>query len=61
MSNRKSTTSTPRWVIVFVVIVIILFLVFIILHLTGNGFGGHHGYTQPSNIIARITEHEVVL
>ena len=40
-SDRGSTTGTPRWVKVFVIIVIILVLLFVIMHLTGNGFGDH--------------------
>ncbi len=49
--DRRSTTSTPRWVIVFVIIVIVLVLLFLILHLTGNSLGGHtvtieHGVQQ---------------
>lgn len=37
---RRSTT-TPRWVKLSMVIVIILVLLFVILHLTGHGFGDH--------------------
>jgi len=32
----------PRWVKVFVISFIILVLLFVILHLTGNSFGGDH-------------------
>ena len=39
--GRGSTTSTPRWVYVSGIIVIVLVLLFVILHLTGGGFGGH--------------------
>ncbi len=38
---RRATTSTPRWVKVFVALIILLVLVFVILHLTGNGMGAH--------------------
>lgn len=38
---RKGVSSTPRWVKVFVIIIIMLVLLFVILHLTGNGFGEH--------------------
>jgi hypothetical protein len=38
-----SPPSTPRWVKLFGIILIILVLVFVILHLSGNGFGGLHG------------------
>ena len=38
---RGSPASTPRWVKVFVIIFIVLVLLFVILHLTGNGFGDH--------------------
>ena len=41
MPNRGSPPNTPRWVKVFVIIVIILVLLFVIMHLTGNGFGDH--------------------
>lgn len=39
--DRGSPPSTPRWVKVFGIIVIVLVLLFVILHLTGFGFGGH--------------------
>ena len=34
--------GAPRWVKVSGIVVIVLVLVFVILHLTGHGFGGHH-------------------
>jgi hypothetical protein len=39
--DRRSIRSIPRWVKLFVIIFIILTLLFVILHLTGNGFGSH--------------------
>jgi hypothetical protein len=33
--------ETPRWVKVFIFIIIVLILLVVILHLTGNDFGGH--------------------
>ncbi len=39
--DRKSTTSTPRWVKIFGIIAVVLALLFAILHLTGRGLGGH--------------------
>lgn len=33
--------STPRWVKAFGIIAIVLVLAFVILHLTGHGFGMH--------------------
>ena len=39
--NRPSPPSTPRWVKVSAVVVIVLVLAFVILHLTGGGFGHH--------------------
>ena len=39
--DRGSTYSTPRWVKVFGIILIILVLLFVILHLTGIGFGAN--------------------
>ena len=40
-SNRRPPTRIPRWVIVFVIVFVILGALFVILHLTGNGFGQH--------------------
>jgi hypothetical protein len=37
--DHESPPSTPRWVKVFVITFIILVLLFVILHLTGYGFG----------------------
>jgi hypothetical protein len=34
-------TGTPRWVKVLGIIAIVLVLLFVIMHLTGGGFGGH--------------------
>jgi len=42
--DRGSPPSAPRWVKVFGIIVLVLVLLFVILHLTGGGFGGH---TRP--------------
>jgi hypothetical protein len=39
--DRNSPPSTPRWVKVSVIIFIVLVLLFVIMHLTGNGFGDH--------------------
>ena len=39
--RRTSTHSKPRWMKVSGIIVIVLVLLFVILHLTGNGLGGH--------------------
>ncbi len=38
---RRSPTGMPRWVKVLLIIAVILVLLFVILHLTGNGFGDH--------------------
>jgi hypothetical protein len=51
-TDRGMPPSTPRWVKVFGIIGIVLVLLFVILHLTGRGFGGHtpsieHGLKQP--------------
>lgn len=40
---RERKGATPRWVKVFGAIGIVLLVAFVILHLTGHGFGGHHG------------------
>jgi hypothetical protein len=34
-------TGAPRWVKVFGIIAIVLVLLFVVLHLSGHGFGGH--------------------
>jgi hypothetical protein len=39
--ERRPNTVVPRWVKVFVIIFIALVLLFVVLHLTGNGFGQH--------------------
>ena len=49
-SNMRQ--QTPRWVKVFGIIALVLVLLFVILHLTGRGFGNHtplikHGVQQP--------------
>jgi hypothetical protein len=41
-----SITSTPRWVKVFGITALVLVLLFVILHLTGRGFGGHTPYIE---------------
>jgi hypothetical protein len=40
-ANRKSATSTPRWVCVVGIHAIGVVLLFVVLHLTGGGLGGH--------------------
>ena len=40
--KRGSPPGTPRWVKVLVILFIVLILLVVILHLTGNDFGGHH-------------------
>jgi hypothetical protein len=37
--TRGSAAGMPRWVMVFLIIFIALVVLFVILHLTGNGFG----------------------
>ncbi len=39
--GARDDARTPRWVIVFGVVGIVLLVVFLLLHLTGRGFGGH--------------------
>jgi hypothetical protein len=34
-----------------------LVLLFVILHLTGNGFGGHHGYAPSFSVIEHGARH----
>jgi hypothetical protein len=52
--QRRMMSGMPRWVKVFLIIFIALVVLFVILHLTGNGFGDHmhmsaleHGAVQP--------------
>jgi hypothetical protein len=51
--DRSLSTGAPRWVKGFGIIAIVLVLAFVILHLTGHGFGGHgmhgmeHGVKPP--------------
>jgi len=42
--------TTPRWVKVFAIIALALLLLLIILHLTGNSFGGHGLHSSLSNV-----------
>lgn len=37
----SAATPIPRWVKGFVIILILLLVAFVVLHLTGNGMGGH--------------------
>lgn len=39
--DRRLSTGAPRWVKVFGIIAIILVLLFVVLHLSGHGFGSH--------------------
>ena len=52
--ERGSTTGTPRWVKVFVIIFIVLVLLFVILHLTGNGFGDHMHMSTIAHGLQRL-------
>jgi hypothetical protein len=38
--------ATPRWVKVSIVIIIALIVLVVILHLTGNDFGGHMSHSS---------------
>jgi len=52
-SNRRPAASepTPRWVVVFGVVAGALFLCFVVLHLTGHGFGHHRsGSKAPEHV-----------
>lgn len=46
--GRQTRPTTPRWVKMAAIIVVVLVVLFVILHLTGHGFGGHH---LPSSLI----------
>ncbi len=50
-TDRTLATGTPRWVKGFVILFIILVLMFVIMHLSGNGFGNH--------MIMSTTQHRV--
>jgi hypothetical protein len=39
--NHRASPGVPRWVKMFGIIGIVLALVFVVLHITGRGFGGH--------------------
>lgn len=60
-SQRRSTSSappsTPRWVKVFGIVMIVLVILFVILHLSGNGFGGLHSHTMPSSLMQQAGLH----
>ena len=47
--DRRSPTSTPRWVKVFGIIFIVLVMLFVALHLTGNSLGGPGRHTMSTN------------
>ena len=49
--NRRSPSRTPRWVIVFLIVGIALALLFVILHLTGNGFGDHMHMSTTEHLV----------
>ena len=42
-NGSAKSSPTPRWVKVFAVIGVFLVVILVWLHLTGHGFGGHHG------------------
>ena len=39
--DRRSPPSTPRWVKASALIVVILVVAFVVIHLSGGGFGRH--------------------
>ena len=39
--GRRSGSPAPRWVKLFGLVALVLFALFVILHLTGHGFGHH--------------------
>ena len=46
-TNRPSGPSTPRWVKAAAIIVVVLILAFVVIHLSGGGFGHHVPLMQP--------------
>lgn len=40
-SDRNSPPRIPRWVKISAIIILVLVLLFVVLHLTGHGFGDH--------------------
>jgi hypothetical protein len=52
--QRGSTPSVPRWVTMVVIVFIILVVLFVILHLTGNGFGQHMHMSALEQGIGRL-------
>jgi len=45
--DRRLSAGAPRWVKVFGIVAIVLVLLFVILHLSGHGFGGHGMKNMP--------------
>jgi hypothetical protein len=52
MHSPGSTTSTPRWVKAFGIAAIVVVLLLVILHLAGDGLGGHMLHSG-------VTEHAI--
>jgi hypothetical protein len=50
----KTSASMPRWVKACVFVAILLIVLFVILHLTGNGFGDHMHASAMSAIASGI-------
>jgi hypothetical protein len=42
-SGQRKTAIMPRWVKVFGLVMFILLVLFVVLHISGHGFGHHHG------------------
>ena len=40
-ADRNAPPSIPRWVKISAIIMLVLVLLFVVLHLTGHGFGDH--------------------
>ena len=45
--DRQSPPRTPRWVKVSAIVVVVLVVAFVILHLSGGGFGHHAPLMLP--------------
>lgn len=49
--DHESPPSAPRWVKLFGIVALVLVLLFVILHLTGNGFGGPGMHGLPAGAV----------
>ncbi|MBT9470778.1 MAG: hypothetical protein IV099_06295 [Phenylobacterium sp.] len=51
--GHRSAGATPRWVKVFGIIGLVLVALFVVLHLTGHGFGRQMHMSSPEHGVQR--------